>query len=196
MRYGFLSKSVFWMLAAAMMLCLLALPTISLADCGCGAPVASSGCCDCGVVMDCGCCCKPKRMGLFAKWKAKRAARKCCKASCCESSCCDPCSVGCGDVGCASGCASGVIVAPDSAPAIPGDPISPPAPTPAEPDAPTLAPTPPVEVDPPAVDASTQRPWFNPYRGAHSQPSVLKPGGIALSHPQGPHRISQEGVRN
>ncbi len=75
----------------------------------CGCADACGGGCEpsCGVADACGgcessCCdpCSKPRCGLFAKLKARRAARKCCQPSCCEASCgvadscCEP-SCGC-----------------------------------------------------------------------------------------------------
>ena len=61
----------------------------------CCEPAPCCGCDTCGCD-SCGCnsCCK--KPGLFAKLKARRAARKCCAPTCCEvvSSC--GCSTGCG----------------------------------------------------------------------------------------------------
>ncbi|MEM9353933.1 MAG: hypothetical protein AAGA92_13045, partial [Planctomycetota bacterium] len=72
-------------------------------SCGC-----ADDCCEpsCGCAMDCcDCCCPKKKCGLFARLKAKRAAKKCCcEPSCgCADDCCEP-SCGCADACCEPSC--------------------------------------------------------------------------------------------
>ena len=100
MRNGFLTRTLGVFVAV-----LLAQTSLAAGDCGCGAATTSGGCDACGVIIDaCGCnACPPPKAGLFARMKAKRAAKKACKqqASCgCANSC--PC-------GAVASCDGGVV---------------------------------------------------------------------------------------
>ena len=82
-------------------------------SCGCASDCCepSCGCADSCCEPSCGCadacccdpcgCCKKKRCGLFARMKAKHAAKKCCCEPCCG--CCEA-SCGCADSCCEPSC--------------------------------------------------------------------------------------------